>query len=113
MTQYCPHCGSQIYKRLGVMLTKRRAEVFDAIWFASQIHSGGIRSDALEAQFGRAVVKVHVSDLNKRLAKTDWQIVCAREGSAKGFYQFARRRRGNGNVTIPVTSPELSTGENA
>lgn len=93
MTLYCPHCGQRVLLRLGVHLSPRRADVFDAI--ARQSKYGGIRADALAAMFGKlTLVRVHINHINKLLAPNGWQIVCEREGCAMGFYRI-KKRRGN------------------
>jgi len=90
---FCPCCGQRVMLRLGVLLSPRRADVFDAI--ERQSNYGGIRSDALAGMFGGSnVVKVHVNQINKILAPKDWRIVCEREGSAKGFYRIRRGLNG-------------------
>lgn len=88
MTLACPHCGQRVLLRFGVILSPRRADVFDAIY--NQNNYGGIRADALKAMFGSiSVVRVHISAINKALATTSWIIVC--EGSSKGFYRIRKR----------------------
>ena len=88
-THFCPRCGQRVLLRLGVLLSPRRADVFDAI--QRQNRYGGIRSDALAGMFGNSnVVKVHISQINKILALKGYRIVCEREGCAKGFYRIRR-----------------------
>jgi hypothetical protein len=83
----CPCCGQKVYLRRGAILSPRRADVFDMI--DQQSKRGGIRSDVLIGLFGKAVI-VHVSDINKLLRPKGWEIFCAREGSARGFYKIRR-----------------------
>jgi hypothetical protein len=72
--------------RLGVLLSPRRADVFDVI--KRQNRSGGIRSDILAGMFGgEKCVRVHISNINKLLAAKDWRIVCERVGAERGFYR--------------------------
>ena len=95
MTHYCPACGQRVLLRLGAMLTDREAEIFDLI--KRQSKYGGIRSDALiNGGGGRKVVAVHVCNINKKLAKQGWRIVCQREGSAKGFYRVVKQEHNYG-----------------
>jgi hypothetical protein len=99
MTVYCPHCGQRVLIRLGAMLSPREVDVFDVI--ARQSESGGIRSDVLADMFkgGQGCLKVHVSNINKKLNRNGWQIVCEREGSAKGFYRIRQERQRRGTQT--------------
>jgi hypothetical protein len=91
MTLTCPHCGQRVLLRLGVHLSPRRADVFDAI--ARQSKYGGIQGRALSAMFGGVrCVRVHISDINKLVRAKGWEIVCEREGCARGFYRLRRRQ---------------------
>jgi hypothetical protein len=103
MTLYCPRCGQRVLRRLGVMLSPRQADVFDMI--QRQGKYGGIRIDTLADVFGKSVVKVHVCAINKLLATNGWQIVCKREGSAKGFYLIRKIKRDKRDI-----EPDLLTG---
>jgi hypothetical protein len=87
---FCPCCGQRVLLRLGVLLSPRQADVFDVI--QRQNKCGGIRMDTLADLFkgNRGCLKVHISNINKKLALRGWRIVCEREGSTKGFYRIKR-----------------------
>jgi hypothetical protein len=107
MTHYCPCCGQRVLMRLGVGLSPKRADVFDAIH--NQSNYGGIRSDVLAGMFGRACVKVHVNHINKMIKPKGWEIVCEREGSALGFYRI-RQRKGASNVRRDYVGDSTTIG---
>jgi len=105
MTHYCPKCGQRVLLRYGVHLSPRRADIFDVIKRASKY--GGVSSLNLEGMFGKNVVKVHVSDINKLLTNVGYAIICSRTGCARGFYRLVKiRRKSNAKFdptsTIPV-----------
>ena len=91
MTLYCPHCGQRVLLRLGADLSPRQADVFDVI--ERQTKRGGIRSDVLAGMFkgGDGCLKVHISNINKKLAPNGWQIVCERRGCKMGFYRIVEQ----------------------
>jgi hypothetical protein len=79
-------------RRLGVLLSPRQADVFDVI--ARQSKYGGIRTDVLAGMFrgGEGCLKVHISNINKKLEATPWRIGCDRDGcKGKGFYRIKKR----------------------
>jgi hypothetical protein len=99
VTLYCPGCGQLVLLRLGVHLSPRRADVFDAI--QRQSKCGGIRADALAGMFAKspACMKVHINQINKLLAAKGWQIICQREGCSKGFYRIRRIKKAAGQIS--------------
>ena len=69
----CPHCGAR--ERLGVWLTRRKAEVFDMVE-----RRGKMGLHWTDTPFGRHLLKVHVHHINEILEETDYKIKGVRAG---------------------------------
>jgi len=76
----CPHCGKEINEaRFGIHLPPLKAKLFDAIERCGAI---GIFHDDIfdlalrERGAQQSVLKVHISQINAKLAGTDYRIRC-------------------------------------
>jgi hypothetical protein len=90
----CTHCGQEIpERREGVRLSPLKARLFDAIKRAGQ---DGIAGDDLFDLFLRergaqyTVLKVHVCQINDKLAGTDCMIAVTRMGGSSGIYRLKK-----------------------
>jgi hypothetical protein len=88
----CPYCHQPVRGlRLGIYLSPRRAQVFDAVKAAGE---GGISCSDLAEQFKltRSGVRAHIEQINNLLEETHWKISNFPGGGSKSnAYELVRR----------------------
>lgn len=77
----CPHCRRPL--RLGVRLSRTQARIFDVV-----VGGDGPSGEDIAAALPivRSTVKVHIANMNERLAAAGWRIV----GSKIAGYRLER-----------------------
>lgn len=82
MTKHCPTCGQPLLTLHGVRLQAKQAEILDMIERASQGRGGihlatlaGAIYPGVDTTRARQRIKVHVLQINDRLAGTDRRVV--------------------------------------